>query len=106
MTNEELKKQRDIRTDDLIYQIQRHKKTIANIVRDAYERGLADGKRNPNAPTNGDMIMMMFPNITIKPIYSDNPILIVNTVTDDFTFRCTEDWWNSPYTKNGKELIC
>lgn len=51
MTNEELKKQRDIRTDDLISQIQRHDKTITNIVKSAYERGYADGKRDSNAPT-------------------------------------------------------
>lgn len=43
MDNEEFKKKRDSRTEDLISQIQRHDSTIANIVKSAYERGYADG---------------------------------------------------------------
>lgn len=50
MTNEEFRKQINNRTDDLISQIQRHDQSIANIVKNAYERGYADGKRNSNAP--------------------------------------------------------
>lgn len=44
MTNKEFRKQMDDRTEDLIAQIQRHKETIVNIVKSAYERGYADGK--------------------------------------------------------------
>ena len=44
MTNEDFKTLRNSRIEDLIFQIQRHDNTIANIVKSAYERGYADGK--------------------------------------------------------------
>lgn len=59
MDNEEFKKKRDSRTEDLISQIQRHDNTIANIIKSAYERGYADGndaiKHNTRYLTFGEL---------------------------------------------------
>lgn len=54
----------------------------------------------PKGATNGDMIKAMFPNITTKPFYTDDPILVIDIeISEDCAIRCEENWLNSPYRK-------
>lgn len=50
----------------------------------------------PDNPTNGDMIMAVFPNASITEIGGGSTIVVAN----DYKFNST--WWNTPY-REGKE---
>lgn len=67
MTNEEFRKQINSRTDDLISQIKRHDQSIANIVKNAYERGYADGKRNSNSNNMTQVLAYEYGKLSDRP---------------------------------------
>lgn len=64
---------------------------------------IANGKFLPDNPTNGDMIMAVFPNAEIKiheqwdgqnivTVRMNGVQIVVNSL----------DWWNAPYRKDGE----
>lgn len=85
MNQEEFKKKRDSRTEDLIYQIQKHDNTIANIVRSAYERGYADGMKKD--------VQILSKNLTfgdLRPcfLYNDDKIIFEDSCYSQIMGEC------------------
>ena len=57
---------------------------------------IANGKFMPDNPTNGDMIMAVFPNASITVIGGGSTIVVAN----NYKFNST--WWNAPYREDGE----
>jgi hypothetical protein len=55
----------------------------------------------PDGATNGDMIMAMFPNLTIYGIDKENDCITI-CIDDIFYQKFRYSWWNAPY-EGGKE---
>ena len=52
----------------------------------------------PDNATNGDVVKALFPNgITAKFA------TFMRFIDGDHYFNCSEEWWNEPYQKGGKE---
>ena len=65
-----------------------------------YSNSLGDAVRDgiplPYNPTNGDMIMAVFPNASITEIGGGSTIVVAN----NYKFNST--WWNAPYREDGE----
>ena len=62
------------------------------------ELAILNGKAIPDNATNGDVVKALFPNgITAKFA------TFMRFIDGDHYFNCSEEWWNSPYQKGGKE---
>ena len=66
--------------------------------------GLSDVFKNatilPDNPTNGDMIMALFPKVYVQKILDNNDEVIgFETYLDGGSQCFMADWWNAPYEK-------
>ena len=52
----------------------------------------------PDNATNGDVIKAMFPNGTTAKF-----VTFMRFIDGEHYFNCSEEWWNAPYQKGGKE---
>ena len=59
-------------------------------------KAIKNGTVLPDNPTNGDMIMTVFPNASITEIGGGSTIVVAN----DYKFNST--WWNAPYREDGE----
>ena len=57
-----------------------------------------NGTPIPDNATNGDVIKAMFPNGTTAKFAT-----FMRFIDGEHYFNCSEDWWNAPYQKGGKE---
>lgn len=60
---------------------------------------LAEKMEIGEEPTNGDIMMAMFPNATVEYLEYSNYIHIA----DGIGFKINRSWWNAPYQKGGEE---
>lgn len=57
-----------------------------------------NGTPIPDNATNGDVIKAMFPNGTTAKFAT-----FMRFIDGEHYFNCSDDWWNAPYQKGGKE---
>lgn len=72
--------------------------------RDVLIRAIGNGVelKIPDNPTNGDMIMAMFPN-SLRSDYFENGLTFIYLQDEkESEMVVSEDWWNAPY-KRGEE---
>lgn len=64
---------------------------------DTFTLAIGNGTPIPDDATNGDVIMAMFPNVSV---YEHNGGATYS-VNNEYNFNAT--WWDAPYQKGGKE---
>ena len=62
------------------------------------KNALMNGTPIPDNATNGDVIKAMFPNGTTAKF-----VTFMRFIDGEHYFNCSEDWWNAPYQKGGRE---
>ena len=65
---------------------------------DEIVRMIQNGTPIPDNATNGQVIKAMFPNGTTAKFAT-----FMRFIDGEHYFNCSEEWWNAPYQKGGKE---